>query len=126
VKLPERIIDFIKTHHGTTTVYYFLKKAEEFDKEGLDKAEFTYPGPKPFSKETALLMMADAVEAASKSLRNPNIEQIQEFVNRIITSQMEQEQFHESNITLAEIETAKEVLIRKLINIYQLRIEYPE
>ncbi|MGA1030676.1 MAG: HD family phosphohydrolase [Flavobacteriaceae bacterium] len=126
VKLPERIIDFIKTHHGTTTVYYFLKKAQEFDKEGLDKAEFTYPGPKPFSKETALLMMADAVEAASKSLRNPNVEQIQEFVNRIITSQMEQEQFHESNITLAEIETAKEVLIRKLINIYQLRIEYPE
>ena len=125
-KLPERVIEFIKTHHGTTTVYYFLKKAEEASKTTPELAKFTYAGPKPFSKETALLMMADAVEAASKSLRNPDIEQIKLFVNQIISGQMEQEQFHESNITLAEIEIVKEVLFKKLINIYQLRIEYPK
>ena len=106
--------------------YYFLKKAEEASKTPPELAKFSYPGPKPFSKETALLMMADAVEAASKSLRNPNVEQIKLFVEQIISGQMEQEQFHESNITLAEIETVKEVLFKKLINIYQLRIEYPK
>ena len=120
------MIDFIKTHHGTTTVYYFLKKAEEASKTPPEVAKFTYPGPKPFSKETALLMMADAVEAASKSLRNPDVEKIKLFVERIISGQMEQQQFHESDITLAEIETVKEVLFKKLINIYQLRIEYPK
>ncbi len=125
-KLPERVIDFIRTHHGTTTVYYFLKKAEQTYKNTPEALDYTYPGPKPFSKETALLMMSDAVEAASKSLRNPSADQIQDFVERIITTQMEQEQFHESNITLAEIETVKRVLFKKLINIYQLRVEYPE
>ena len=70
--------------------------------------------------------MADAVEAASKSLRNPDVEKIKLFVERIISGQMEQQQFHESDITLAEIETVKEVLFKKLINIYQLRIEYPK
>ena len=125
-KLPERIIDFIRTHHGTTTVYYFLKKAETTYKKDPEESDYRYPGPKPFTKETALLMMADAVEAASKSLRNPDADQIKMFVERIITTQMEQKQFHESNITLSEIEMVKEVLFKKLINIYQLRVEYPE
>lgn len=125
-KLPERIIDFIRTHHGTSTVYYFLKKAETIYKKDPEESDYRYPGPKPFSKETALLMMADAVEAASKSLPNPDVNQMKDFVERIITTQMDQKQFHESNITLSEIETVKEVLLKKLMNIYQLRVEYPE
>lgn len=125
-KLPERIIDFIRTHHGTSTVYYFLKKAETIYKKDPEESDYRYPGPKPFSKETALLMMADAVEAASKSLPNPDVNQMKDFVERIITTQMDQKQFHESNITLSEIETVKEVLLKKLKNIYQLRVEYPE
>jgi len=125
-KLPDRVIDFIRTHHGTSSVYYFYKKQLEFDPEGTNIEDFQYPGPRPFSKETAILMMADAVEAASKSLKAPDIGQLDLFIEKIISSKMEEGQFNASNITLAEIETVKKVLLRKLINVYQLRIEYPE
>ena len=87
---------------------------------------FKYTGPTPFSKETAILMMADSVEAASKSLRTPTFEKIQDFVNQIIDNHMFGKQFEYSNITLYEIELVKKVLIKRLVNIYHLRIEYPE
>ena len=125
-KLPNRIIDFIKTHHGTTRVYYFFKKAIDSKDLKFEEKDFKYPGPKPFSKETAILMMADSVEAASKSLRDPDIDQISNFVNSIIDKQVEEKQFSECQITFADIETVKKVLIKKLINIYNLRIEYPK
>jgi len=125
-KLPDRVIDFIRTHHGTSSVYYFYKKQLEFDPEGTNIEDFQYPGPRPLSKETAILMMADAVEAASKSLKAPDIGQLDLFIEKIISGKMEEGQFNASNITLAEIETVKKVLLRKLINVYQLRIEYPE
>ena len=82
-KLPDRIVDFIRTHHGTSSVYYFYKKQLEIDPE-TSETDFQYPGPKPFSKETAILMMADAVEAASKSLKNPNINQLEDFISGIV------------------------------------------
>ena len=123
--LPERVIDFIKTHHGTSLVYYFYRKQEELYPDEINLEDFKYKGPKPFSKETAILMMADAVEAASKSLKSPNIDQLQEFVDKIIDGKMAEEQFNSSDITFAEIETVKMVLFKKLINVYQLRIEYP-
>lgn len=125
-KLPERIIDFIRTHHGTSKVYYFYKKAEEISGEIPDKKLYSYPGPRPFSKETAILMMSDAVEAASKSLKEPSIDKIQNFVESIVDKQVEEKQFNDCNITLAEIETVKKVLSKKLINIYHLRVAYPE
>ncbi len=124
--LPDRVIDFIKTHHGTSLVYYFYKKQKELHPDEINIEDFSYKGPKPFSKETAILMMADAVEAASKSLKSPNIDQLQEFVDKIIDGKMAEEQFNSSDITFAEIETVKTVLFKKLINVYQLRIEYPE
>ena len=125
--LPERIIDFIRTHHGTSLVYYFYKQEQELNPEQvIDAKLFKYQGPKPFSKETAILMMADAVEAASKSLRDPNVSRIEAFVEQIVQKQLDEGQFNTSNITLAEIEQVKKVLIRKLSNIYHLRIEYPE
>lgn len=125
-KLPDRVIDFIRTHHGDSTVYYFYKKQLELDPDNTHIEDFQYPGPRPFSKETAILMMADAVEAASKSLKSPDIEQLEHFIEKIVTSKMNGLQFNNSNITLSEIETVKKVLLRKLINVYQLRIEYPE
>ena len=123
--LPDRVIDFIRTHHGTSKVYYFYKKEQELSKE-VDLKDFTYKGPKPFSKETAIVMMADGVEAASKSLKEPSYESMASFVNKIIDQQMEDKQFINANITLAEIETVKKVLLNKLVNVYHLRIEYPE
>ena len=124
-KLPDRLIDFIRVHHGTSLVYYFYKKEETLTGEA-DESLFRYPGPKPFSKETAILMMSDAIEAASKSLKDPNYNMIHDFVERIITGQMQSGQFINANITFKEVEIVKKVLKRKLVNIYHLRIEYPE
>ncbi|MFT5907920.1 MAG: putative nucleotidyltransferase with HDIG domain, partial [Saprospiraceae bacterium] len=124
-KLPDRVIDFIRTHHGTSLVYYFYKK--ELDTKGeANMEDFKYPGPIPFSKETAILMMADSVEAASKSLKEPTSSKIDTFVEKIINSQLEQGQFLNANITLKEIQLIKKVLKKKLNNIYHLRVEYPE
>ncbi len=123
--LPDRIIDFIRTHHGTTFVYYFYMK-EKSSNEDFNVEEFKYPGPKPFSKETAILMMCDSVEAASKSLKEPTSSKIDVFVENIVNKQMEDDQFINANITFKEIQSIKKVLKHKLANIYHLRIEYPE
>ncbi len=125
--IPDRVIDFIRTHHGSNTVYYFYQKAVElYGEENVNKKKFKYPGPKPFSKETAILMMADSVEAASKSLKTPTFEKIKDFVNNLTDKHMYGKQFENSNITLNEIELVKKVLIKRLVNIYHIRIEYPE
>lgn len=124
--IPDRVIDFIRTHHGTTLVYYFYKKAQEASEEQLSDAPYRYPGPIPFSKETAILMMADSVEAASKSLVNPTFTIIDQFVDRIVGGQMQAGQFLNASITFKEIETVKKVLKHRLTNIYHLRVEYPE
>ena len=124
-KLPDRVIDFIRSHHGTTLVFYFFKKQQESGEE-FDEVDFRYPGPIPFSKETAILMMADSVEAASKSLKNPTFMIIDEFVDKIIGGQMSANQFLNANITFREIETIKKIFKQKLTNIYHLRVEYPE
>ena len=123
--IPDRVIDFIRTHHGTTLVYYFFKKQQEIEPD-VDESDFRYPGPIPFSRETAILMMSDAVEAASKSLKNPTFLVIDEFVEKIVKGQMQADQFLNANITLKEIELVKKVLKQKLTNIYHLRVEYPE
>ena len=125
-KLPDRVIDFIRTHHGTSVVYYFYKKENELMAGDVNVQDFSYPGPRPFSKETAILMMCDSVEAASKSLKEPTSTKIDLFVENIISKQMEYGQFLNANITFKEIESIKKVLKDKLANIYHLRIEYPE
>ena len=124
-KLPDRVIDFIRSHHGTTLVYYFFRKQQETG-HNFDTAEFRYPGPIPFSKETAILMMADSIEAASKSLKNPTFPMINEFVDKVIAGQMAANQFINADITFKEIETIKKIFKQKLTNIYHLRVEYPE
>ncbi len=123
--IPDRVIDFIRAHHGTTLVYYFFKKQKEIDAH-VNEEDFRYPGPLPFSKETAILMMADSVEAASKSLKNPTFMMIDEFVDKIVAGQMAANQFVNANITFKEIEVVKKIFKQKLTNIYHLRVEYPE
>lgn len=123
--VPDRIIDFIRTHHGDSLVYYFYKQQEKTT-GSANKEDFQYPGPKPFSKETAILMMCDAVEAASKSLKDPTASKLNDFVENIINTQLENNQFVNADITLREIRDIKKVLKLKLNNMYHLRVEYPE
>jgi len=123
--LPDRVIDFIRTHHGSSMVYYFYNKQVESNL-AFDPSDFSYGSPKPFNKETAILMMCDSVEAASKSLKEPNSTKINNFVDAIVSKQMDTDQFLNATITLKEIQSIKKVLKHKLANMYHLRIEYPE
>lgn len=126
-KLPEQIIDFIRTHHGTRKTEYFftLAKRENPDEE-VDASLYTYHGPEPFSKETAVLMMADTVEAASRALKNPDEESIGKLVENVIDKQIESHQFDNADITFRDIKKIKKTFKKKLMNIYHLRIEYPD
>lgn len=127
-KLPEQIIDFIRTHHGTrkTQYFYALEKKNAVEGEIFDESIFTYHGPIPFSKETSVLMMADSVEAASRSLKNHNEEEINNLVDKIIEGQLYAGQFANSDITIKEIEKIKKIFKKMLLNIYHVRMEYPE
>jgi len=126
-KLPDRIIDFIRTHHGTSTAYYFyMKEKEQNPGVDINIKKFQYKGPNPFSKETAILMMCDAAEAASKSLTKPTAQSINDLIDKIIDKQMTENQFLNSDVTFKEIEIIKKVIKKKLMNIYHLRVEYPE
>jgi putative nucleotidyltransferase with HDIG domain len=125
-KLPEKIIDFIRTHHGTGTVQYFYRSMINSNPgELVDINEFTYPGPKPYSKETSILMMADSVEAASRTMKTYTPETISDLVEGIVEHQIAEEQFSESNITYGDISAVKTILKKRLSNIYHSRIEYP-
>ena len=125
--LPDVIKEFIATHHGLgKTKYFYIKQKNEFPEEEVDDLLFTYPGPNPFTKEQAILMMADAVEAASRSLKEYTEQNIRELVNRIIDTQVDEGYFRECPITFRDIQYAKTVLIEKLKTIYHTRISYPE
>jgi hypothetical protein len=125
-RLPDQIIDFIRTHHGTSHTRYFYKKhLNEFGAANTDESKFRYAGPVPFSKETAVLMMADSIEASSRSLRNYDAVSIDELVERIIDTQIAEQQFLNSDITFRDITTIKKIFKKRLMNIYHVRIEYP-
>lgn len=125
-KLPEVLVDFIRTHHGTRRAEYFynLKKIE-FPEEEISDKPFKYPGPVPFSKETSVLMMADSVEAASRSMYRPTADSISQLVDKIIESQVNDNQFSNSDLTFQDITRVKKILKKKLMSIYHIRIEYP-
>ena len=125
--LPEVIIDFIRSHHGTSTVKYFLYQYKTLHPEKeTDTGDFTYPGPIPFSKETAVLMMADACEAASRSLNEYNEESLSSLVTNIIDGQAKEGQFANADITYKDISVIKRIFINMLQNIYHVRIAYPK
>lgn len=124
-QIPDLIIDFIRTHHGNTRVDYFYQSfLKNFPEKFVDENIFRYPGPIPFSKETAVLMLADSVEAASRSLKDPDAIGISDLVERIIDYKLEQDQLANSNITLKDIETIKLIFKTMLMGIYHVRIDY--
>jgi len=126
-KLPVQIIDFIRTHHGTTKAYYFYKLYLETKPGEKDiENEFAYPGPKPFSKEMAIVMMADAVEASSRTLDEYTEYTINELVERILIIQEQDDQFSDAPLTFKDISVIKAVFKKRLLNIYHSRIAYPE
>ena len=125
--LPKQIRDFISTHHGLGKAkYFYIKYKNEHPDEPIDDLLFTYPGPNPFTKEQAILMMADSVEAASRSLPDYTEQSIRQLVGRIIDTQVSEGYFRECPITFRDIAYAKTVLIEKLKTIYHTRISYPE
>ncbi|HDP55101.1 MAG TPA: HDIG domain-containing protein [Bacteroidetes bacterium] len=126
-RLPEQIIDFIRTHHGTTKVQYFYRLFKDKFPEAKEQLDsFSYPGPRPFSKETAVVMMADSVEAASRALKSITVKTIDDLVEGIINHQQAEGQFNEANITFRDISEIKQIFKKKLQNIYHARIEYPK
>lgn len=128
-KLPAPIVDFIKTHHGTTRVEYFYRRFldEQKDKEAnYDESTFRYPGPLPYTKEQAILMIADSLEAASKSLKSPDAEGIDKLVDAIVSAKLAQGQLVHAPLTFRELEECKEVFKSRLKSMNHVRIAYPK
>jgi cyclic-di-AMP phosphodiesterase PgpH len=127
IGLPKQIADFIPQHHGTRTLHFFLRKAEEQASNGevVNETDFRYPGPKPQFKETAILMLADSCEAAARSLAHPDPESIRAIVVRIFDAVISDGQLDECGLTLRELTQIREAIIASLTAIYHARIDYP-
>lgn len=126
-RLPPPVIDFIRTHHGTSTVHFFYRSfMNKYPEREEERKKFTYPGPIPFTKELVLVMMADAVEAASRSLKEVNQKTLSDLVDNIFYYQMVEEQYNDAPITYKDISVIKDAFKKKLMNIYHVRVEYPE
>jgi putative nucleotidyltransferase with HDIG domain len=126
-KLPVQIIDFIRTHHGTTRTYYFYLKYLKDNKPEHDLEKmFIYPGPKPFNRETAIVMMADAVEAASRTLDRYNEDSVGELIEKIFSVQEKEEQFADAPLTFRDISEIKTIFRKRLLTIHHIRTAYPE
>ena len=127
-RLNPRLIDFIQRHHGTSLVYYFYRRALESLEEDQEVREegFRYPGPKPNTKETAVVLLADSVEAATKALKEPSPTDIKDAVHKIINNKFIDRQLDECDLTLKDLEKISAVFIRILSGIYHARITYPE
>ena len=125
--LPYQIIEFISMHHGCSKVKYFYNSFKnKYPDREIDERKFTYSGPLPATKETAILMMSDAVEAASRSLKSYDEDSIRTLVENVVNGQIADGQFRNSPISFRDVETAKIVFVEKLKNIYHTRIQYPE
>jgi putative nucleotidyltransferase with HDIG domain len=127
--LPDKLIDIIRQHHGTDLIRYFFNKAAEYhqdEKEVLTEADFRYEGPKPQTKEAALVMLADSVEAAVKSLPKSTPAKIEAVIQKIIRERLDEGQFDECNLTLKDLTLIKNSFVKVLGGLYHSRIEYPE
>ncbi len=125
--LPQRIIDFIPQHHGTRTLHYFLKRAQEQARpdEEISENDFRYPGPKPQFKEAAIMMIADSCEAGARSLAEPNPQNIRFIVTKIVDAILADDQLGECDLTLRELTQIRESMIKSLVAIYHSRVDYP-
>lgn len=125
--LPDEIIDFIKTHHGTTrTEYFYRKYVEENPDETVDPKRFQYPGPLPSTRETAVLMIVDSIEAAARSMKDHSPEKLLGLVESIVDGKVRQRQFDKASLTFKDLEDAKQVIFAMLSSMYHGRIEYPD
>jgi hypothetical protein len=126
-KLPEVLIDFISSHHGTTQAkYFYTMYKNEHPDEIVDPKEFTYPGPPPKSKETSVVMLTDGVEAAARALKEKTRESLHQLIEKMVEEKLTSGQLDNAELTLREIRIFKETALEKLMNIYHVRIEYPE
>jgi len=126
-RLPEVVIDFIRTHHGTTKVEYFYRKFKATDNcYDVNEADFTYPGPKPSTREQSIVMLADTVEAACRSLKNPTEGDLFDLIDKLIERKIEMGQFEESHLSGKELDLCKEVFKDYIKTFYHQRISYPE
>ena len=125
-KLPDIVIDFIRTHHGTSRVEYFYRKYKEDHPDTDQFDQFHYPGPKPFSKETAIVMMSDAVEASTRSIPDKTEQNLSEMIDKVIGHQLSTGQYNNAEITMKEINTIREAFKRFIRGVYHVRISYPE
>lgn len=126
-RLPKELIDFILTHHGTTRVEYFYRNfLKSNPNQTVDEADFRYPGPKPRTKEQTIMMLADSIEAASRSMKNPTGEELTDLVEKIIDYKIKDDQLSESSLTFEELVKCKETFKKMLLSIYHIRVEYPE
>lgn len=124
--LPPSVQDFIRTHHGTTvTGYFYAKQVNEHPDEPLNISDFQYPGPTPYSRETAVVMIVDSVEAACKSLKDHDSQSINQLVDRIVDSKISQNQLENCNLTFGDITRIRKMLKTKMLSIYHARISYP-
>jgi len=126
-KLPEPVIEFIATHHGTTKAnYFFLKQKQENPDKITPEESFIYPGPLPKSKEATVVMLIDGIEAASRSLKEKTHLNFKELINKMIDDKIKTNQLDNSLLTFSDVNIIKETLLNKLITIYHIRIEYPK
>ena len=124
-KIPDQIIDFIKTHHGTTKTSYFFIESNNKNHDKTDESLFTYPGPLPETRETAVVMLADSIEAASRSLDKKDSESLKKLIDTIFQEKIEAKQLDYAPLTFKDITSLKELFLEKLLNIYHVRIHYP-
>ena len=125
--LPKPMIDAIYEHHGTCRISFFYEQAVAQQKHGgVLEEDFRYPGPRPQSRETAILMICDAVESAVRSLKNPNEERVRELIDKIISSRAEDRQFDECDLTLRDLDIIAEAVTRQILSSMHRRIAYPD
>ncbi|MEX0748285.1 MAG: HDIG domain-containing metalloprotein, partial [Rhodothermales bacterium] len=127
-KLPQRVLDFIPMHHGTTRIEFFYRKALDQRKDGdpeILESEFRYPGPRPHSKETGILILADSVEAASRSLSDPTHKRLESLIEMIFTARIEDGQLDRTDLTFRDLDQIKETFLSMLLGIYHVRVKYP-
>jgi membrane-associated HD superfamily phosphohydrolase len=125
--LPKPIVDGIREHHGTGMIGFFYQQAvEQHRHHDVQEKDFRYPGPKPQSRETAILMICDAVESGVRSIRNPNEDRVREFVDKIVSARANDRQFDECGLTLKDLDTIKQIVALRVATSLHPRIAYPE
>jgi len=127
--LPDVIIDFIKTHHGTSLIKFFWEKAKQnadSDKKEIREEDFRYDGPLPQTKETGILLLADGIEAASRAMKDPNYQKLENLIDKMIDERVNEGQLSKTPLTFQDLRTIKETFLNILVGIYHSRVEYPE